>query len=70
MAIEEIPVNLINEIGQMALWLQGIGVVIILWILFQLWIVYLNRKKMKEIYTIKDDMKRIESKIDKLVRKR
>ncbi|PIN92881.1 hypothetical protein COU54_05150 [Candidatus Pacearchaeota archaeon CG10_big_fil_rev_8_21_14_0_10_31_24] len=58
--------KLLVDIGSLALWLQAIGVVVFLWMVFQGIILYFNHKRMKEVYKIKEDMKRIEMKIDKL----
>jgi biopolymer transport protein ExbB/TolQ len=66
----DVSVELIHTVGNMALWLQGLGIIIVLWIVFQLVSLYLNRKKVKEIYKIKDDIKRIEGKIDKIIKKK
>lgn len=68
--ISEFPVGLIGEIGQIALWLQAVGVVVVLWIVFQIVILYFNHKRMKEVYQIKEDMKRIERKIDNILKGR
>ena len=60
--------DVITEIGQIGLWLQAIGVIIVLWIIFQLILLYINRRRMKEVHQIKKDMFRIERKIDRLLK--
>ena len=60
--------SLIWEVGKIGLWLQAIGLVVIIWIIFESVILYLNYKRMKEVYKIKDDMKRIEEKLDKVIK--
>lgn len=57
------------DLGSVALWLQTIGAIVILWIFFQVVILYFHNKRMKEVYKIKEDMRRIERKIDKIMRK-
>lgn len=69
MAIENLA-EVIFEVGRIALWLQALGVIVILWIGFEIIALIVNRKKRKAIYSIKKDLKRIEDKIDKLLKKR
>ena len=69
--------QLILSLGQIGLWIQGIGLVVILWIIIQAITLFLNRRKRKAIYNIKEDVEllklqlnRLEKKIDKLSKKR
>jgi hypothetical protein len=62
--------DVITEIGKIGLWLKTAGIIFILWIIFQVVNFIINRKRMKEIYNIKDDMKRIEKKIDRILKKK
>ena len=66
---EEI-VTVISELGKIGLWLQTVGAIVIMWIIFQFITWRYNRKRMAEVEVIKRDMRRIEGKIDKLVNKR
>ncbi|MAH03542.1 hypothetical protein CMI39_02015 [Candidatus Pacearchaeota archaeon] len=59
----------ILEIGKVALWLQAFGVIIVLWIIFQIVLIINDRKKRRLIYSIKKDIIRIEKKLDKLSKK-
>tara|TARA_Y100000310_G_scaffold136886_1_gene135793 strand:+ start:183 stop:416 length:234 start_codon:yes stop_codon:yes gene_type:complete len=59
----------ILEIGKVALWLQALGVIIVLWIIFQIVLIVNDREKRKVIYSIKEDLIRIEKKVDKLSKK-
>lgn len=71
MVVEEVAnvsAGLITEIGQIALWLQAIGIMVILWIVFQAASVWYEAKRMKELLKIKKDMIRIEKKIDKVLK--
>ncbi len=63
-------VDIITALGQLGLWLQTIGAIVILWIIFQTVAWAYNRKRMKEIYAIKGDMKRIEKKIDRVLERK
>jgi purine-cytosine permease-like protein len=69
MVVEEVG-TVIVALGKIGLWIQALGIVVVLWIIFQLINFFINRRRMKEIYTIKDDMKRMENKLDKLLKKK
>ena len=60
--------DVILEVGKIGLWLQALGIVIILMIVFNIISFILNRKRLKEIAIIKKDMGRIEGKIDKIIK--
>ena len=60
--------DLIAEIGSVGLWLQALGVVVVLTIIFDVIAFIFNRRRMMEIYTIKKDMTRIERKVDKILK--
>ena len=77
MVIEEVVnasakqiVTLAAQVGRIGLWLQAIGAVVVIWIIVQIINFLMYRKRMQEIYNIKKDMKRIEGKIDKLVKRK
>ena len=59
--------SLVSEVGKIGLWLQALGLVVILWVIFKIIALVMNRKRMREVYRIKEDMKRIESKIDNIL---
>ena len=67
MVVEEVA-GILIQLGNIALWLQALGIVVVLWIIFQLINFFINRKRMKELYTIKADMKRMEGKLDRLLK--
>ena len=73
MAIEEISnisASLVASLGKIGLWLQAVGIIVIIWIIFYIVDLFINVRRMKEVYRIKDDMKRIERKIDKVLAKK
>lgn len=73
MAIEnltDVPTEIIFEVGKIALWMQTIGIIVILWIIFNIITLIVNRKKRKTLYSIQNDLKRIESKINKINKKK
>ncbi len=58
--------GVITEIGQIGLWLQTLGVVVVLVIILNVISFFYNRKRIKQIEAIRQDMTRIEGKIDKI----
>jgi hypothetical protein len=56
----------IAEIGKIALWLQALGIVIILWVAFQVINLIWNHKRTKAVYDFKEDINRIETKLDRI----
>ena len=75
MAIEEVTnistqiiTGLATEIGKIGLWIQTIGLVIILWLVFQIIILINNRIRRKKMYSIEERLEKIEKKIDKLIK--
>lgn len=65
----EVSTGLIHQVGRIGLWLQALGIIVILWIIFQVVTLIINRKRNKEIYLLKDNIARIEKKIDSLAAK-
>ena len=68
--VADFPTQIILELGRLGLLLQALGVIVVAWIIFQIVSLVINKKRMKEIYSIKKDMRRIEDKIDKILRRR
>ena len=62
--------QILVQLGQIGLWLSAVGVIVILWIIFQFVNFLINHKRIKEVYKIKDDMKRMENKLDKILAKK
>jgi len=58
------------EMGRIALGLQTLGMIIVFGIIFQAITLFYNRKRRLAIYSIKDDLKRIERKLDKFMKKK
>ncbi len=63
-SVVSVSSKLVSEAGKIGLWLQALGAIVVLWLIFEIIALLVNRKRMKEVYAIKDDMKRIEGKID------
>ena len=62
--------DVIAEVGQLGLWLQAIGIAVVLVIVFNVISFFYNKKRLKQIAAIRRDMERIEGKIDKLVKQK
>ena len=61
--------DLIYELGNIGRWLQAIGIIIILWLGFQIVNLIYNYKKRKQLKLIEDKLLKIEKKINKLNKK-
>lgn len=73
MAVEEIinassdlAPQLVSEVGKLALWLQAIGFIVVLWLIFNVVSLIVNFKRKKELEEIRKDIKSLNRKIDKL----
>jgi uncharacterized membrane protein YciS (DUF1049 family) len=78
MVIEEVIDNsadtvlggIVVELGQIGLWIQGIGLLVLAWIVFWIITLIMNRKKRKTLYRIEADLKRVEKKLDKVLKEK
>lgn len=61
--------GVITDIGQMGLWIQGLGLVVIIWIIVQAITMFFNRKRRLLLMSIDERLERVEGKIDKMNRK-
>jgi hypothetical protein len=66
MAVEE----LITEVGRVGKWVEAIGLIVILWIGFEIVYLILAKRRKEELEKLRGDMGRMERKLDKLVKKR
>tara|TARA_Y100000310_G_scaffold306311_1_gene347330 strand:- start:1922 stop:2155 length:234 start_codon:yes stop_codon:yes gene_type:complete len=62
--------DVVLEVGRIGLWLQALGIVIVAWIAIQIITLYFNRKRRLTMYAIRDDLKRVERKLDKVLKKK
>ena len=63
------PASVIVEIGKLGNWIQAVGLLVILWIIFHAITMYFNRKRRKMIEEIREDVKGISRKISRLEKK-
>ena len=72
MALEEVTnvsTEIITRLGSIGKWIQAIGLVIILWIIFQIILLVNNRIRRKQLYSIESRLDNIEKKINTLIKK-
>ena len=62
--IEEVAL----ELGRIGLWIQAVGFIVVLWIVIQVVNYVFNRRRMRAIEEFRQDIKRIERKIDRLLK--
>ena len=62
--------SIAQDIGELGLWIQAIGLIVILWIVFQVINLIINIKRGVYLRRMKKDIMRIEEKVDKLGRKK
>lgn len=55
--------DIVVELGQVGLWIQAVGLVVILWIIFQAVTMYYNRKRRLLLTEINERLKRLERKL-------
>ncbi len=61
--------NIVLKLGQIGLWIQAVGFVVVLWIIIEAITLFYNRKKRLLLIDIDERLKRIESKINKFYKK-
>jgi len=66
---EMIP-ELIIELGKLGKWLQALGIIILLWLIFQIVSLIIRIKKNKKLKDIQHRLSNLERKIDKVLKKR
>lgn len=63
---EEEVLSILAGIGQIGIWLQAIGLIVVIWIVFQVVSFIINKKNRNTLKDLRLDIKRLESKVDKL----
>ena len=64
-----VSAEVVQEVGKIGLWLQAIGVIVILWLVFNAVNLWLNRKRWKKLEEFEATAERIERKLDKVLKK-
>ena len=65
-ALEDLSPILQLQINQISLWIKGLGVIAIAWIVYSIVMFFINQKRAKKIEELGKSVKRMENKIDKL----
>lgn len=60
--------GLVLQVGKIALWMKAAGIAALIWVVFESAALWLNYRRLKDVAKIKDDMKRIESKLDRALK--
>ncbi|MEK6811230.1 MAG: hypothetical protein AABX96_01840 [Nanoarchaeota archaeon] len=58
--------DIVLQLGMMGLWIQAVGLVVVLWIIFQAITMYFNRKRRLLLMEINDRLKNVEKKLTKI----
>ncbi len=61
--------DVIIQLGSIGLWIQAVGLVVVLWIIIETITLYFNRKRRLLLMAIDERLKRVEAKIDKIKKK-
>ena len=68
--VVDVSANVLTEVGKIGNWLQAIGAIIVLWIIFQMISIILARKNHDTIKDLKKNVERLEKKVDLLIGKK
>lgn len=60
----------VTEIGRIGLVLQALGIVVVLWLIFQVIALIVNRKRRKALYRIEEKLVSLEEKVDRVLEKK
>jgi hypothetical protein len=58
--------NILVELGSVGLWLQAIGAIILVWIIFQIVSWILNHKRLKRLDRLEKKIENVDKKLDKI----
>ena len=62
--------ELIKQVGSIGLWLQALGVVVLIYIIFGIVQIVLNRKKKNLLIQMNNKLDSLEKKVDSLIKKK
>ena len=61
--------DVVVQLGQVGLWVQAVGLVVILWIIVEAITLYYNRKRRLLLMNIDERLNRVEKKLDLIKKK-
>ena len=59
--------DVVVELGRIGLWVQAVGLLVIIWVTFQAVTLYFNRKRRLLLEEINDRLKKVERKVSKII---
>ncbi len=62
--------DIVLEVGKLGRWIQAVGLIVILWMIVQAITLYFNRRRRFLLMSIEERLKRVEDKLDKLIRRK
>lgn len=62
--------KLLAQVGSIGTWLQAIGILAVLWLIWNIINFIISRKNRNSIKKLQEELERIESKIDALLKKK
>ena len=60
--------EVVVQVGKIALWMQTLGIILVLWITFQIITIIFNRKRRLAIYEIRERIEILDKKVNRLIR--
>ncbi|MDA3837292.1 MAG: hypothetical protein PF542_06760 [Nanoarchaeota archaeon] len=63
-----VSTDVISEIGKIGLFLQTLGIVVLLTVIINVALLFIHRKRLKAVLKIKEEVERVEKKVDILTR--
>ena len=58
--------ELVLEVGKIGIWVQAVGLFVVIWTVIQLSNFFLNRKRLATLRKMESNLKILEKKVDKL----
>ena len=62
--------NILIELGSLAKWLQALGLILVIWMTFNVISIFVNIRRKKLLIKITHDLSRIEHKLDKVLNRK
>ena len=66
----EVITNLVTKIGEIGLWMQTIGIIVIVTLVGIIINYFSNKKRLREIETIQTKLDKIENKLNKILKEK
>jgi len=63
---EETALEILNQLGAIGKWLQAIGIIFLLWLIFQVTNFIINGKRISKLNSIENRLETLDKKLNKL----